>query len=806
MIGSLLLPLVLGGGTPAVAVYPESVRLEGARDRQSFVVLTEGAGGVHEDRTLDATLGVLDPSVARVEGGRLVPVGNGATQVAITVDGVTRLLPIEVVDPQADEALSFRLDVLPALTATGCNTGACHGSARGKDGFHLSLFGYDPVGDHHSLVRELPGRRLDFAFPETSLLLEKGTAAVPHSGGRRFEVGDAAYHTLLRWIDEGAGDDPTDIATVDSIELFPPALVLEGAGRHANLTVRAHYSDGTDRDVTGLAVLRTSNGATGALEGAQVTSGVPGEAFLTASFSTHTVGVPLTVLAEGAAIGFADPADGTQAGPANWIDERVADKLATLRNVPAPLVDDAGFLRRVYLDVVGLLPEPEQLDAFLSDPRPSHEKRAAVIDELLARPEFTDILVMQWAELLGIRSDNQGNVSEKAALLYFEWVRDRIGENVPANELARRLLSASGGTFASPETNFYQVERDNLVLAENVAQAFLGIRMQCAQCHNHPFDRWTQDDYYGFAAFFAQVGRKGAEDPRERIIFNSGGGETRHPVTREFSKPKFLGGELPEVTGGKDRRKVLADWLTSDENPWFARNVANRLWAHFLGTGVVEPVDDVRVSNPPSNQALLDGLAEQLIASGWDMQELARQILNSRTYQRATGGSDPRLGDTRNFARAKVRRLRAETILDAVCQVTNTPEKFRGLPLGSRATQIADGNTGNYFLRTFGRAPRESVCACEVSSAPSLSQALHLLNGDTVHRKVQKGGVVKALLDEGLSDEEVLVALYRRALCRPPTDEERQALLAEMEGVDGAEGLEDVFWALLNSREFLFQH
>lgn len=806
MISNLALALALSStGYAEHSVYPETIRLEGARDAQRLVVLGRRPDGVHGDLTSDASFGVFDPKVARFEGGRLIPVSDGSTRAAITVDGVVLEVPVEVVGATKDPALSFQLDVLPVLTASGCNTGSCHGSARGKDGFHLSLFGYDPDGDHHALTRQLPGRRLDMAFPATSLLLEKATAAVPHTGGRRFEAGSAGYKTLLRWIGEGASADPDDLPSVTGIELSPPSLVLEGSEREAHLVVRATYSDGSDRDVTDLAVFRSSNSGTGILpQRGLVRSGEAGEAFVTASFSTHTVGIPLTVLREGALAGYQDPADGS-GHPANWIDARVAQKLETLRSVPAPLCDDATFLRRIYLDVVGLLPEPQALEAFLEDERPSFDKRAAVIDELLARREFTDILVMQWAELLKIRSDNN-NVSEKAALLYFEWVRDRIGENLPVDELVTQLLTASGGTFAAPQSNFYQVERDNLVLSENVAQAFLGIRMQCAQCHNHPFDRWTQDDYYGFAAFFAQVGRKGAEDPREQVIFDRRNGETKHPVSGENEAPRFLGDQAPE-TSGRDRREVLAHWLTSPENPWFARNQANRLWAHFLGTGIVEPVDDVRVSNPPSNQALLDDLAGRLVDSEWDIRDLAREILNSRTYQRATSAEEPRLGDTRNFARAKVRRLRAETILDAVCQVTNNPEKFRGLPLGARATEIADGRTGNYFLSTFGRAPRESVCACEVSDAPSLSQALHLLNGNTVQDKIRRGDVIKDLLAAEHTPTEVIDELYRRCLARAPSAEERAVLLTEIEaGGGGREAFEDVFWALLNSREFLFQH
>jgi hypothetical protein len=372
--------------------------------------------------------------------------------------------------------------------------------------------------------------------------------------------------------------------------------------------------------------------------------------------------------------------------------------------------------------------------------------------------------------------------------------------------MVRRILTASGGTFTAPQTNYYQLERDNLVLAEKTAQAFLGIRIQCAQCHNHPFDRWTQDDYYGFAAFFAQVGRKQAEDPDERIIHDRGSGSVKHAVGGRVMEPRFLGGGLAEIEG-RDRRAVLAQWLTAPDNPWFARSLANRVWAHFMGPGIVEPVDDLRVSNPPSNAPLLDALAKRLVESGYDFKALVRDICGSRAYQRSTRTTEQNAHDLRNYASAHPRRLRAETLLDVVCQVTGVPEKLKGLPLGARAVQIADGSTSTYFLDAFGRSPRKSVCACEISSAPSLSQALHLLNGDTVHKKIAKGGVVKGLLEAERTPAEIIDHLYRLCLTREPTSDERETLLAEVEGAEDArDALEDVFWALANSREFLFQH
>jgi hypothetical protein len=404
-----------------------------------------------------------------------------------------------------------------------------------------------------------------------------------------------------------------------------------------------------------------------------------------------------------------------------------------------------------------------------------------------------------------MRSNNQ--VSQKAIVLYYQWLVDRIAHNVPWDQMVRELLSASGGTFANPATNFYELERDQLKVAENVAQIFMGMRIQCAQCHNHPFDRWTQDDYYSFAAFFSQIGRKQGEDTRERIVFNSGGGEVRHPVTGQNAVPIFLGGEKPEIRPGQDRRQVVATWLASPQNPFFAQNFANRIWAHFFGIGIIEPVDDVRVSNPPSNPELLEELGRKFTEYNYDLRRLVRDICLSQTYQRTTRRNASNATDEKNFAHQTIRRIKAESMLDIISQVTNTKDKFNGLPLGARATQIADGATSTYFLTTFGRATRETACSCEVKMEPTLSQALHLLNGDTVNSKMQQGGVIAALRKEGLDPMQIVERLYITTLTRRPTEEERAALAPLFaEGSDVNKGLEDVFWALLNSREFLFNH
>ncbi len=495
----------------------------------------------------------------------------------------------------------------------------------------------------------------------------------------------------------------------------------------------------------------------------------------------------------------------------NYIDTLVHDKLHKLRIIPSGDCTDDEFLRRASIDIVGQLPTSEEYAAFVGDKDP--QKRSKVVDKLLERKEFTEMWVMKWSELLQIRSSgNLGlGISYKAALLYNSWLRDQIAANRPFNEIVIDMLSSEGGSFAIPATNFYQVERDTLKLSENVAQVFMGMRLQCAQCHNHPFDRWTMNDYYSWAAFFAQVGRKEGVDPTEQIVYNRGSGDVKHIVGGRVMAPKFLGGETPDVAG-KDRREVVANWMASPKNEYFSRNISNMVWEHFFGVGIINPVDDVRISNPASNPELLAALAGKFQGEyEYNFRQLVRDICNSATYQRTTQATPSNKDDLNNFAKARIRRQRAEVMLDTITQVTETKNKFQGLPLGSRAVQIADGGTTNYFLTTFGRATRETVCSCEVKMDPSLSQALHLLNGPTVTAKVEQGGLVKRLIAEGKTPEQIIEEIYVRSFTRKPTAEEVKQLMGQVASVgeDKAQRelvLNDVFWAVLNSKEFMFNH
>lgn len=528
-----------------------------------------------------------------------------------------------------------------------------------------------------------------------------------------------------------------------------------------------------------------------------------------ARFHTFTEGMQAIVIPE--------KSDYVQkAYPANnYIDTHIANKLHKLRMHPSGLSTDEVFVRRLYIDLVGHLPSAAEREKFLTNKAP--DKRAKLIDELIARPEFIDIWVMKWSELLQIRTF-QNQVSYKAVLLYHQWLRKQFHEGKPFNEIVNNILTSKGGTFKEPATNFYQVERDTKKLTENIAQVLMGTRIQCAQCHNHPFDRWTMDDYYSFTAFFTQVKRKPAQDPREQIIFD-GGGEIKHPVTNQNAIPKFLGGEIPE-TKGKIRRELAADWLTSPENPWFAQNVSNIIWDHFFGGGIIDPVDDIRVSNPPSNPELLAALAEKFKKGNFSIQELVRDVCNSRTYQLASAVNETNMYDTTNFSHSKIRRIRAEFLLDSIAQVTQTPNKFKALPLGTKATRLADGNTSNYFLKTFGRASRLTVCSCEVKLEPNLSQALHLINGSSIHQRILQGKVIPKLIGEKKTNAEIIQHFYLAALSRNPTEMEMKKMLdlfltiptsdpkpeVKDKGKPRRELLEDIFWAVLNSKEFIFTH
>ena len=780
---------------PDFEIFPVDVNLKFQRDRQSLVVRFTEPNGVHRDVTKDAKFTVIDPAKAKVEKGVVLPVADGETKVKVEWQGKSLEVPVKIEMATTEQPVSFRLDVMPVFMKSECNR--CHGAARGQDGFRLSLWGFDPDGDHYRLTREMPGRRINLALPDASMLLTKSDGEAPHTGGKKFDKGSEPYKALLRWLEAGApNDDPEKVAKCTSLEILPKQLVLESPGQKFKMTVRAHYSDGTDRDVTESALFLTSNEGSAKIEDGTITTGTRGEAFVMARFATHTVGAQVIVIPK--AFKYTWP----NVEERNYIDTLVNAKLRNLRITPSALCDDETFLRRAFIDIVGLLPSAAEVQKFVADA--DAQKRVKKIDELLKRDEFVDLWALKWSELLQVRTvQNQG--SYKAVLSYYNLLHQRLKKNVPMNEIARELIAATGSNLDNPAVNYYQIETDPLKLAEDTAQSFFGIRIQCSQCHNHPFDRWTMEDYRGFVGFFTQIGRKNGEDPREKVVFNSGGGESKHPVGDRVIPPKFLGGDAPD-TKGKDRRQVLADWIASPENPYFPRHIANLIWAQYMGRGIVEPVDDVRISNPASNPELIEALAKKVIDYKYDLRRVVRDICTSRSYQLTTRPNDTNELDDRNFAKATIRRMRAEVMLDCINQVTETKEKYKGLPAGARAVEIADGKTTNYFLTTFGRRDRETICSRE-EVGPTLSQALHLINGDTVENKIAAGGVIAKMLAEKKLPRDITADLYLRCFGRLPSDEELNKLEKHW-GVSEEQPkvFTDVFWGLLNAKEFMFNH
>ncbi|HVV01745.1 MAG TPA: DUF1549 domain-containing protein, partial [Verrucomicrobiae bacterium] len=616
-----------GAALVELKAFPPAVSLSSARARQQVVVEAEYADGVTRDITSAAGLALEDSGIVKIDRAVLRPLKNGQTRLRVSFHGHSLSIPIAVTNANFVPPVSFKLDVMPVFLKAGCNAGSCHGTSRGKDGFHLSLFGFDPDGDYFRLTREQIGRRINLAIPEQSLIVQKGLGAVQHTGGVRFATNSDLCQTLIRWLNAGAPKDGTNVARLDGIEIYPKSAVLEGPGGAQQLLVRARYSDGSERDVTRLAVFISNNDASAKVsETGVVTAAQRGEAFIQARFGEFNVGAQIIVVPKN--LEFHWP----KVAANNYIDDLVYAKLKKMRIRPSDVCDDATFIRRASLDITGRLPSPAEAQRFCANKDP--KRRAKLVDQLLNRKEFAELWVMKWAELLEIRS-LANRVYPKAAVLYFEWLRDQMLANVPFDKIVRELLTASESNFRDPAANFYEMEPDTLKLAENTAQVFMGMRIQCAQCHNHPFDRWTMNDYYGFAAFFSRVGRKPGDDPRETVIYDRAEGEMKNPVSGGIVKPKFLGGAIAEIKG-ESRREALAKWLTSPDNPFFARNLANIIWDQFFGRGIIDPVDDARLSNPATNPELLAALAAKLVEYKYDFKKLARDICASRTYQLST--------------------------------------------------------------------------------------------------------------------------------------------------------------------------
>jgi Protein of unknown function (DUF1549)/Protein of unknown function (DUF1553)/Bacterial Ig-like domain (group 2) len=782
----------------ALSIAPQHSTLNGRRATAQLIASSRNADGAVQDQTRAVEWVSLNPEIAQVSAkGRVVPRANGAATIVARLGSHETRSTVLVRAMEEPAPVSFRRDVIPAFSQASCNMGACHGTPTGKGGFRLSLRGYLPDQDFTILSREAGARRINPIAAETSLLLRKPLGEVAHEGGLRLARNSKSYEFLHDWIKEGAKDDPAAPAAV-SLEILPESRVLNAPASTQQVVVIVRGADNTVRDVTPICYYDSSNPAIAEVDAdGYVRFKSRGEVAIIAHYLNLVANVRLTHLVE--VPGFVQAAVPHD----NLIDQAVFEKLNRMRIAPSEACSDREFLRRIYLDVLGILPTPEDVRKFLADSPATRRDR--VIDGLLVRPEFYDFWALKFADVL---RSNGRLIQTKGAYVFHRWIRECLERNVPMDQMVRDLLTADGSTFKKPATNYYRISRDPESAVETTAQLFLGVRIQCAKCHNHPFERWTQDDYYGFAAFFSQIGRKKGNLPEEEIVYVTGSGDVNQPRTGRRMEPKALGGPVLSDPATKDRRVGLATWLASPGNPFFAKSLVNRIWYHLTGRGIVEPVDDFRDSNPSSNDALLDGLAADFIKNGYDLKKLISSILHSRTYQLSATTNSLNVDDSLYFSHAQTRLLPAEVLLDAISTVTNTTTSFDGLPRGARATQIPDGKMDNPFLKTFGRPARELACECERESDSNLSQALQLIGGATVNGKLRDdNGRMAQLAKAKKSPEEVTRELYTVALSRDPSSTELAAATKHLTAAkDFRQGIEDLGWVLINSKEFLFRH
>ncbi|MBI3697347.1 MAG: DUF1553 domain-containing protein [Acidobacteria bacterium] len=709
------------------------------------------------------------------------------------------LLLLAAAKPVDKPRLSFVKDIVPIFTKSGCANSNCHGSIRGQNGFKLSLFGYEPELDYEAIVKAQDGRRINRADPAQSLILQKPTFSIPHGGGERFKIGSLEYNAILDWLRDGATYDSAGSPRLQTLRVTPEETILTGIGARRQLAVSGTYTDGSTEDLT-RKVQYTANdeSVVEVSPNGEIRTRRAGET----AIMVRTLGK--AVAARIAVVENPPMKNYPEAARNNFVDELVYSKLRRLNIVPSPLSSDEEFLRRVYLDTVGVLPTLEETRQFLdsADPR----KRSQLIDRLLERPEYAELWATRFSDLFRVGLLDQGR---KGGRLIYNWIRKSIAEDKPYNQFSTELMTASGNLFFNPTANFYYVtefsEPENL--ATNISQVFLGVRLECARCHNHPWEKWTQDDFWGFAAFFGRMGIKDTYQNDESQVLLKAKGEVLHPKTKKPVAPKYLDG--PGETEGLDEdiREKLAAWITSPNNPRFARAIMNRVVKHYLGRGLVEPVDDFRVTNPPSNEALLDALAQDFVRNGYSLRHSIRLILNSRVYQATSEPNETNRSDPINYSRYYVKRLMAEQLIDAISQVTGLPEKYRGYLPGTRAMSIPQG-APSYFLSTFGRMKAREVI-CERENQPDMAQAMHLISGETLHKKTTaKGGLLDQwLADAAISDEEIVRRLFVAALTRSP-DAREMALALEPIRAKGErrQAFEDVLWAIFNSKEFLYNH
>lgn len=835
-----------------ITILPREFTLTGSEARQQIVV-EELRAGLHVGQVAADKVAFesSNPQVVRISNGVVVPVGNGEAVVTAKIGERAAIANVKVVAFDVPNRWSFRNHVQSIFSKTGCNSGACHGAAAGKNGFKLSLRGYDPDADYFTVTRQSRGRRVVPSDPGRSLILTKPTGAIPHKGGVRFDVNSLEYRVIAEWIAAGQAGPATSDPRLERLELLPDATVLK-KGDSQQLLVRAHFSDGKVEDVTRWAKYTSTNQTVARVDDNGLVSITGnGEGAVVAWYLAKNGTASITVPYENPV----SPEVFANAARANFIDDLVLAKLQNLNIPPSPDATDSEFLRRASLDTIGLLPTADEVRAFLADTAP--DKREKLVDKLLSRPEYVDYWTHRWSDLLLVTG---AKLRPPAVEAYSKWIRTQVAENTPWNEFAHAVVTARGSTLENGAANFYALHEDPQDMAETVSMAFLGMSINCARCHDHPLEKWTNDDYYGMANLFARVRSKGWGGASEsgdgnRVVFVATEGELIQPRTAHPQTPKPLDGTPISFDATADRRNHLSEWLTSPENPYFSRAVVNRIWANYLGVGLVESIDDMRLTNPPSNERLLAAMSKFLVENNYDLKALMRVILNSKTYQRSSRPAPGNEADDRFYSHSYPRRLKAEVLLDALSQVAEVPTEFKGKPAGTRALELADADVESYFLKTFGRPERIITCECERTNEPSMVQVLHITNGDTLNGKLEaKNNRISRLMTAKATPQQIVQELYLAALARLPQPEEEakilaalaesreqetQAVLTQLRGALDAvlaerdpakhqeatekllpqlraapdelaakqrQAFEDVFWSVLSSREFLFNH
>lgn len=800
---ALALPVTAGEPDSAALVRlivdPETVTLDGLGTLVTPIVTGETADGREIDLTAEATIENSSPGLYEISPQRrLRGVEDGSGALKVSARGLQRDVAVQVRRMHVSRQFHFENDILPILSKFSCNMSGCHGKAEGQNGFKLSVFGYDPRADHVALTQESRGRRVNPLNPAASLLLQKASGGMPHGGGVRISKASEEYRTLLAWLKSGMEYGSPDAPHVVSITVRPHERTLSLRGQQ-QLRVVARYSDGAAADVTHHARFQSNNDAVARVDesGLVTVADVPGDVAIMAGY-LGAVDVFRTLVPR------AEPLTAANSATVlNFIDQHVDAKLQKLRIQPSPLCSDADYLRRVYLDLIGTLPTAKEAREFLADT--GRDRRQKLVEALLQRPEFADYWALKWSDWLRVERQKLGH---DGAYRYYKWIRDSFAANLPLDQFAKELLAGQGLLAEHPAGYFYRVVNDPGEMASTLSQSLLGIRIECARCHHHPFDRWSQDDYYGMQAFFTGVRFKST--PRGEMLLPSTGGVSQNPRSGQQIFAHALETVSPTAAPAGDPRTTLAAWMTAPDNPYFARNIVNRAWAHLLGRGIVEPLDDVRLTNPPSHPELLAALSKDFVEHHFDFRHLLRTITASRTYQLATTVNPTNEADEQNFSRATLRRLDAEVLLDAICQTTGIPEKFDGVPAGSRAIQLWDSQVPHYFLAIFGRPVRSTPCDCERATAPNVSQVLHVLNSPGIQSKLTHDGgyLAELAIRSGTTDQLAIDELYLTFFSRYPTDQERQVAETYLKNhaANRRQALEDLAWSMLNSLEFVFNH